>query len=179
MNKNYGVGVKYRDPDYAGIIVRTAISAIDLFVVLLVLALSLVIDIWLIDDIQVFSDYYLTYAVLFISYIYLTTLKASRFGTLGQLITKTRIETIRGKRPGQLRMTCRLLFWLFGPANFLTDLVFLTMIKEKRSIRDCFCNTIVVKKCSEPLAQAVPVRITRVYAFGLNIMYESCYADSS
>src|SRR5690606_17198760 len=115
----------------------------------------------------------------FFAYIYLTFVKASSFGTFGQRFTKTRIETIYGERPSQARMTLRLLYWVFGPINFVTDLVFMLAIKERRSIRDCFCNTIVVRQNAVPIESQAPVRIARIYAMGLNLMYESCNSGHS
>ena len=131
------------------------------------------------DQYEYYDDFYFTYISSVISFIYLTKIKTTKTGTLGQILTKSRIETIYGTKPGLVRMTARLLFWVVGPLNFVIDILFIAMIKEKRAVRDCICNTIVVKKSAVPIETEVPIYVTRVFALGLNLMYESCNSENS
>ena len=174
MDKYQRYGVVYKDEDYAGFIRRIFIMVLDLAIALLVIGIGFWLDDLLHESSEYYDSSYCFYASLFVVYLYLTLLKSSRFGSIGQRLTNTKIETIYGKRPKQGRMTLRLLYWVLGPFNFLTDLVFMLAIKERRSIRDCFCNTIVVSRDAEAVDSHAPVRVTRIYALGLNLMYESC-----
>lgn len=174
MDKHQRYGVIYKDEDYAGFVPRMAIMAVDSALVLLVTGMGFWADTLLFEGTEYYGSYYLFCASLVIAYLYLTTLKASKYGTLGQRLTATRIETIYGDRPGQLRMTMRLLYWILGPVNSITDIVFMLVVKERRSIRDCFCNTIVVRRGAVPIERNAPVRVARIFALGLNLMYESC-----
>lgn len=179
MPEPLGYGVIYRDEDYAGFLRRTAILLIDLAIVIPLLGAGIWVDTSLYDNTDFWDEYYALYVSLFVAYLYLTTLKASKYGSLGQRITDTKIETIYGSRPSQLRMSMRLLYWILGPINFLTDLVFMLAVKERRSIRDCFCNTIVVRRNAEPIDTHAPVHVARIYALGLNLMYETCNSGYS
>lgn len=179
MSDVFGYGVKYRDEDYAGFFRRVMVMAIDVVVVFVIVVLGCASDIMACDNFEYYDGNYGLYVSLALAYLYLTSLKVSKIGSIGQRLTRTRVETIFGKCPGQIRMTLRLFFWVFGPINFLTDLFFITIIKERRSIRDCFCNTIVVKRASEPVESQVPIHIARIHAFGLNLMYESCNSEYS
>lgn len=171
-------GVKYKDSDYAGLLVRLVILSIDLTVVSVFFISCIYLDSFLMDQYENYTHFYFAYVSLVVSFIYLTKIKTTKIGTLGQVMTGTRIETIYGTKPGLIRMTARLLFWLVGPLNFVIDLMFLAMIKEKRAVRDCICNTIVVKKSAAPIETGVPIRVTRVLALGLNLMYESCNSNN-
>ncbi|OZG71638.1 hypothetical protein BTA51_20390 [Hahella sp. CCB-MM4] len=172
------VGVVYEEEDYAGFWRRLLTLLVDLFIVWSLVFVGFKLDVWA-NNHEYYDDLYCSYFSLALAYFYLTTMKASSFGSIGQRLTNTRIETIFGSRPGQMRMTLRLLFWLLGPVNFLTDLFFITVVKERRAIRDCFCNTIVVKRSATPIDKTAPIRVARIFAFGLNLMYESCNSNYS
>jgi len=175
MDNDLGLGVKFEDDAYLGLFSRLLLVIVDSFIAFIVLIIGISIDLWLIDTTSNYDSYYATYSSMLVIYIYLTSLKTSKFGTLGQFFTKSKILTIYGEKPTQLKMSFRLFIWVLGPFNFISDLVFLTMIKEKRTLRDCYCDTIVVKKCAEPIGVKIPVRFNRVFAMGLNLMYRSCY----
>jgi len=175
MDNNLGLGVKFEDGAYLGLFSRLILVLVDSFIAFIVLIIGISIDLWLIETTSNYASYYATYSSMLVTYVYLTFLKTSKFGTFGQLFTKSKILAIYGKKPTQLKMSFRLFIWVLGPFNFISDLVFLTMIKEKRTLRDCYCDTIVVKKGAEPIEINIPVKFNRVFAMGLNLMYRSCY----
>jgi uncharacterized RDD family membrane protein YckC len=179
MKEDFGVGVKFEDADYLGVFARLILLVVDLVLVSIICGTGFFIDRWLMDSSQAYYQYYSLYSALFLSYLYLTAAKTSKTGTLGQIITRSKILTIHGDKPSQLRITFRLFFWVIGPFNSLSDLAFLTIIKEKRTLRDCYCGTIVIRKNAEPIEENIPVRFTRIYALGLNIMYRSCYSENT
>jgi uncharacterized RDD family membrane protein YckC len=178
MDNELGLGVRFNDSAYLGFFSRLVIFILDLIVVISICSIGIYFNIG--QQVGEASDNnYILYAALFLSYLYLTIIKASKIGTLGQIVTKSRILTIYGKRPSFIRMNFRLMFWAIGPINTLSDLVFLTFIREKRSLRDCYSDTIVVKKGTEPVEVDIPVYFTRIFALGLNIMYRSCYSKNT
>ncbi len=179
MSEPLGYGVIYKDEDYASIFRRISIMLIDVLIVLPIIGAGIWFDMLMYDNTTYYDSNYALFVAAFISYLYLTTLKASKYGSLGQRLTKTRIETIYGERPGQSRMTMCLLMWILSPINLLTDFVFILAVKEKRTIRDCFCNTIVVRDDAKPIDAHVPIHVSRIYALGLNLMYESCNSGYS
>ena len=175
MDNDLGRGVKYADDAYLGLFPRLLLIVTDTVVALIIIIIGFSSDIWLIENTFNYDSYYSTYTSLLLTYLYLTTIKTAKFGTLGQLITKSKIVTIYGEKPSQLNMSFRLFIWVLGPVNYLSDLIFLTMIKEKRTLRDCYCDTIVIKKNAIPIEENIPVRFNRIFAMGLNLMYRSCY----
>jgi len=173
MNDDLGFGVKYEDSEYLGLLSRLVILVLDLGAVFIILGLGVYFnEIYLYDN-------YITYTAIFICYLYLTIVKTSSIGTLGQIVTQSRILTIYGKKPSFIRMNFRLLFWTIGPMNTLSDIAFMTFIREKRTLRDCYSDTIVIKKNALPIETDIPVYFTRIFALGLNIMYRSCYSKNS
>ncbi|WP_020407964.1 RDD family protein [Hahella ganghwensis] len=175
MPEKQKYGVVYQDKDYAGFFRRMAGLTVDISIVMALLFLGVESDTWAFNHFA--DDYtrpYLLYASLIFSYLYLTIVRASSIGSIGLRLSDTRIETIFGKKPGLIRMSCRLLFLLVGPLNILADIFFINVVRERRSIRDCFCNTIVVRRAAVPIERNAPVHIAKIYAFGLNLMYESC-----
>jgi len=174
MKNEFGWGVIYKDEDYAGIFRRLVILLLDFSVIVSLMYGGILFDEWNFDNSATYDNYYFYYLMIVVAFLYLTVIKTSKFGTLGQLVTKTRVETIYGSKPNFFRMTLRLLFWFFGPLNLITDILFMGMIKEKRSVRDCICNTIVVRKKAVPIEKDKPIHVARVFALGMNLMYESC-----
>ena len=173
MNDDLGFGVRYEDSKYLGLFSRLVILSLDLLVVIITLGLGIYFN-------EMYSsDNYIIYMAIFICYLYLTVIKASNIGTLGQIVTKSKILTIYGKKPSFLKMNFRLLFWAIGPLNTLSDLAFMTFIREKRTLRDCYSDTIVIKKNALPIETDIPVYFTRILALGLNIMYRSCYSKNT
>jgi uncharacterized RDD family membrane protein YckC len=88
------------------------------------------------------------------------------------MITGTKILHISGKKPSLLCMTYRLLFWIIGPVNILADLAWVSLNREKRTLRDSLCDTIVVKKKAIPISNS-EIRKIRVMALGFHFLYKS------
>lgn len=166
-------GVKYAENDYAGFWRRLVTQLIDIFVVVGFLMVGLLIDGYRYDPYH--SDQYLfiTYVFLVAAVFYLTVVKSSSVGTLGQIFTKTKVIDLNGERPGFFRMLYRLLFWLFGPFNAFVDVIFMTTNVEKRTVRDCLCNTLVVKRSATPVTSESKIRHVRIMFCGWHFVYMS------
>ncbi|VAW75280.1 hypothetical protein MNBD_GAMMA12-2714, partial [hydrothermal vent metagenome] len=113
------------------------------------------------------------YLAITLSFLYLTVLKASKIGTLGQKITSTKMLSISGNRASILQMTYRLFFWAFGPFTFVSDFAWVTLNNEKRTLRDSLCNTIVVKLEAMPISNEAEIKSVRVMFFGLHFLYDT------
>ncbi len=172
MSKNKN-GVVFEENDYAGFLSRILIMFIDLIFILLIFVAANYTDTFLYKKYNIDSP--MTYLVMpsLISYLYLTVLKASKYGTIGQKLTNTKILHLGGKRPNIILMTYRLLFWVAGPFNFIFDLAWITLNKEKRTLRDSICNTIIVKKNAEPISRSSQIRNIRAMVFGFHFLYDT------
>lgn len=166
-------GVVFKEEDYAGFWRRLIILIVDLFVVIVITTPCYLADSYRYEEYYSDNELVFFYVGMFLSYLYLTVLKASKIGSIGQIVTGTEILTIRGRRPNIFLMTYRLLFWLVGPVNFIADLAFIYMNKEKRTLRDGLCNTIVLKRSADPISNTAEIRNIRVMVFGFYILYQS------
>ena len=142
-------GVVYADGDYAGFFRRLLIIGIDLAVLGCAWGLLSVFGM----SPSVF------YGGAGLSWAYLTLLEA-RAGTLGFWLTRTRIITLEGKRPSVLRMTFRLLLWIFGPIHAFVDFFWLGGDAYKQTLRDKFAGTLVVRKSATPVGRG-DIRLNR------------------
>ena len=70
-------------------------------------------------------------------------------------------------------MIFRLIFWGVGPLNVIADIAWVTLNKEKRTVRDSMSNTIVVKRSAKPISTDAEIRNVRVFFFGLNFLYST------
>jgi len=166
-------GVIFKDVDYAGFLKRIIIMAVDLPIIYLFYLVCYYIDDYFYRYHDFESDIVSIYTPTTLAFLYLTVLKASKLGTLGQKVTNTKILTIKGKRPNIFLMAYRLLFWIVGPFNFLFDIGWITLNKEKRTLRDSICNTIVVRKDAEPVTLDAKIRNARALVFGFHFIYET------
>ena len=130
-------GVIYSDEDYVGFWRRILIIIFDLVVMVPILFLGYVADLHRYEVTLADNFIFYQYFSISLCYLYMTVLKSSRIGTLGQIVTKSKIVTLKGKRPNVFQMSFRLWFWLFGPINFIFDLAFMQFNSEKRTFRDC------------------------------------------
>ncbi|WP_261340238.1 RDD family protein [Rhodopirellula islandica] len=105
-----------------------------------------------------------------IIWIYMTVIKRSWLRTIGYRLAGLRIVDTRGSRPSLTRMTLRMLMWIFGPFNFILDLIWLGADSEQQSLRDCYCSTYVVLATAQPEGTA-PVHLTRYFAAGMAPSY--------
>jgi uncharacterized RDD family membrane protein YckC len=156
--ESFGEGVYYRTEDYASLPKRFLIMGIDFatLVFLLLLAMSLFMIF--------FRDYdewmpWSRYAVFAISYLYLAVLKRTDFGTLGYWLTGVKIVNLKGKRPSLWQMTFRLIMFVFGPFNFIADVVWLGGDENRQTLRDKVVGTYVVKDEAIPLGQGEQILV--------------------
>lgn len=165
-------GVLYNSEDYTSVSLRVFIIIIDALSII-----PLFISCYLAGEYQYkleLSDDFISYAYIFsfiISFLYLTIIKSSEIGTLGQFLTKTKVVNLYGEKPSFLVMVYRLLLWVLGPINIFSDIVFSTFNEEKRMLRDCLSNTLVVKKTASPIITDAVIGTTRAFVFGLNLLY--------
>jgi uncharacterized RDD family membrane protein YckC len=104
------------------------------------------------------------------AWTYLVPLKRSRYRTVAYQLLDLKIVTTRGERPSLFTMTFRMLMWLFGPFNFLLDLIWLGADTEGQSLRDCYAGTYVLRNGAEPIGFA-PMHLTRYNGAGLTLAY--------
>ncbi len=166
-------GVIFKTKDYASLLSRTIIILVDIVFLILLFVVGYFIDDYLYQG--YYTDGYIitAYISTTLAFLYLTVLKTSKIGTLGQKITGTKILHITGKKPNIFIMTYRLFFWGLGPLNFIADFAWITLNKEKRTVRDSMSNTITVKKNAEPIYTDSEIKNVRVLFFGLHFLYST------
>ena len=176
--KNIETGVIFKSSDYASFFKRTILMVIDLVVLIILFIACYYTDNYLYQGYYVDSFIITQYIFPILAFLYLTILKTSKMGTLGQRITKTKILHINGKKPNVFIMVYRLFFWGFGPLNFIADLAWITINKEKRTVRDSLSNTIIVIKNAEPISTDAEIKKVRAFFFGLNFLYSTAVDNS-
>lgn len=166
-----GEGVYYANADYAGLFRRVLALVADAGVIILAGVMMEAARSYLAPP---DSPYHLLKATwmawLGFSYLYLVVIKPSRLRSLGYWLTGTRVVTLRGQRPSIVRMTFRLLLWLFGPFNLVYDLLWMGIDDDRQSLRDAFSGTYVVKADARPVGQG-QVHLIRYFALGFALMY--------
>lgn len=144
-----GTGVFYREEQYAGVTRRLFVDFVD---GIAALAGSFVLlMVWLLvlpDDSEWLSTAVLA-SITAVWFVYFVLLKRS-CGTLGYLIGGVQIVDLRGRRPGLIALTVRLLFAVFGPFNLLIDLLWIGNDDRRQALRDKFVGTYVVRKGAQP-----------------------------
>ena len=83
--------------------------------------------------------------MLLSAYTYFVIVKHSRFCTLGYRLGRVRIVDVRGELPSWGALSLRLLFAVFGPINFVIDMLWIPSDPCKQSLRDKLTHTYVVK----------------------------------
>jgi len=166
-------GVTYQESDYASLSLRAITILIDAALITPLLLVSYYLDDYLYQNYYTDSTITTLYFTTFIAYMYLTVIKASNIGTLGQKLTKTKILHISGRKQNMFHMTFRLFFWFFGLFNFISDFAWVTLNNEKRTLRDSMCNTIVVKLNAVPVTNESEIKNIRVMFFGLHFLYDT------
>jgi len=172
--KDEGVrqAVRFAERDYAGLFRRIIIAGVDLAAVLVIwgAALGAVWYVWFLARPQSEHPPASTLWLLpLTAYLYLTVVKRSRLGSLGLLVTGTRIVDVEGQRPSLLRMTARL-FWLLPlPLGLLLDLGWLLEEPAKQTLRDKWAGTFVVRRRAKPIGRA---RVTyhRICLVGIQLI---------
>jgi uncharacterized RDD family membrane protein YckC len=163
-----GDGVYYASVDYRGLTPRILIVIVDL-VVLFAAFFAFAIAF---DTFRRHGDRYAALSLLafFLAVFgYLTVLKAT-FGTAGYWLTGSRIVNLRGQRPSVLRMTLRLIMFLFFPISFIGDFIWCMVDEDRQTLRDRFAGTFVIRWYAEPIGNGA-VHLTHYHAFGLALAY--------
>jgi uncharacterized RDD family membrane protein YckC len=161
-----GDGVFFATQDYASFSSRVIAVALDL----IVLWLAWIILLVLVGGPDFTAPEETLLYWLALCYLYLTLLKASPVRTVGFAATGVKIVTLKGTRPSLIRMTFRLLLWLFGPFNLFWDLLWLSGDDRRQSLRDKVAGTYVIKKNATPLGRG-PIRLGYLFCFGLTLAY--------
>lgn len=147
---NLGEGVYYAADDYASLIRRFIIIALDLVVIYIASIFAIVLFFDLPAHIeQLISSKW--YVVLVLSYFYLAIIKRSDWGTVGYWLTGVRGVNLEGQRPSLWQMTFRFLLLVFGPFHILIDLFWLGGDDYKQTLRDKIVGTYVLKQDALPL----------------------------
>ena len=137
-------GVYFRHDDYAPFWLRLLVGLIDAgtFLGLCVVAIF------------VLSPFVPAKLILLVCaavlFCYFVLLKRSAGGTVGYRVCGVRIVGLDGQLPGLIPLTIRMLFMVFGPINFLLDLVWMANEDQRQTLRDKFAATYIVKKHAVP-----------------------------
>jgi len=164
--------VRFAQKDYAGLCRRVLIACVDLGTVV-VLWFAVLLTAWIGWFALHPESEHPPAATLWLlpltAYLYLTVVKRSRLGSLGLLVTGTRIVDIEGKRPSLLRMTARFLWLLPLPLGLLLDLGWLLEEPAKQTLRDKWAGTFVVRRNAEPIGR-VPLTYHRICLVGIQLI---------
>jgi len=164
--------VRFAERDYAGLFRRVIIAGVDLGAVFLIWfgVLAAAWGAWFVAHPE--SEHPpagTLWLVPLTAYLYLTVVKRSRLGSLGLLVTGTRIMDIEGQRPSLLRMTARL-FWLLPlPLGLLLDLGWLLEEPAKQTLRDKWAGTFVVRRRAKPIGR-VSLTYHRICLVGIQLI---------
>jgi uncharacterized RDD family membrane protein YckC len=161
-------GVYYARADYAGLLRRLAIDAID-GIILLGLWVSTLVILYGFEVEPTTSRQIFALVFFGSSLGYLVLLK--RFAcTLGYAVMRARVVNFRGETPGLGSLLIRALFVFIGPGNMLLDLIWLTSDPHRQAIRDKFARTYVIRAGSAPAGEG-HVRYTRVDMMGFQLLF--------
>ena len=163
----------YYDPkDYVGIGKRMLVMFVDAFVIFVLGIILWLPCLLLIMSGNLESDpsglFWLIYLALV--WIYLAPIKRSTFGTIGYKLLGIKLVAAKGGRPSLISMTMRMMMWMFGPFNFVLDLLWLGADSENQSLRDCYLGTYLVNRNAIPSGRA-PLHLTRYTAMGFALAY--------
>jgi uncharacterized RDD family membrane protein YckC len=172
VDNSLGTADYYDISDYVGIGTRILVFLID-SVVLVIVSFVLWMPFAALWEAGVFrkdpSGYFLLTNLAAI-WTYLAPVKRSRVGTLGYQLLGVELVSAKGGRPSLLKMTFRMMMWMFGPFNFVLDLLWLGADTESQALRDCYLGIYLVKRGARPIGRA-PVHISRYTAMGFVLNY--------
>lgn len=168
--------VVYPRDAYLGVFRRLLIDAVD---TTFALTVSIAVTILLVVFGPEHPATYLVIAAAWIAiwFFYFVLLKGSRFRTLGYALAGAKIVNFRGERPRRIALTARLVFAVFGPFNFLLDLLWVSSDSYGQALRDKFAHTFVVRN------DAVPAGIERAvyrmyFVFGAFLLVPEIQRES-
>jgi len=162
----------YDPKDYVGIGRRVIVMIVDsLMLVLIGIVLWMPFLVLILAElIQSDPSGMFWISFLLAIWVYLAPIKRSDFGTVGYRLLGIKLVSAKGGRPSLVNMTIRMLMWMFGPFNFVLDLLWLGADSENQSLRDCYLSTYLVNRNAIPIGRA-PVHLTRYNAMGFALAY--------
>ncbi len=165
-DRSLGDGVYFAPDDYIGLGPRIVVFVVDSIV--LAALLWIVAFLWF----NTIGDYPGTFLLLAISliWVYLVPLKRSDTRTLGFRTVGCKLVTLKGSRPSNSMLTFRTLLWMFGPCNFLLDLIWCGIDDDRQTMRDRFSNMCLIRNNAEPIGTG-EIHLAYFNAFGYNLMY--------
>lgn len=165
-DRSLGDGVYFAPNDYVGLGPRVITFAIDSLV--LAAIFWLVSFLWS-QTIGINNDA-IFLVLLFIAWIYLVPLKRSNFRTIGYHLIGCRLVTLKGTRPSLVMLTLRALSWIFGPFNFLIDLIWCGIDDDRQTMRDRYTLMCLVRNNAAPVGTG-EIHLAYFNAFGYNLVY--------
>ncbi len=171
-DNSLGDGVYFANKDYAGFIRRSIALTIDstlLVLIGVVLWIGLITVFWN-ADLETDPSGIFFVAWLVIAWLYLVPLKRSKFGTVAYRLLDMKIVTTKGQRPSLFAMSFRMMMWMFGPFNFLLDLIWIGADTEQQTLRDCYAGTYVVRRSAAPVGVA-PIHLAYYCGAGMTLVY--------
>ena len=162
----------YDPKDYVGIGKRFIVMIVDSLMLALIGIVLWMPFLVLILSGMIQSDPGGMFWILFLLaiWVYLAPMKRSDSGTVGYRLLGIKLVSTKGGRPSLINMTIRMMLWMFGPFNFVLDLLWLGADSENQSLRDCYLSTYLVARNANPIGRA-PVHLTRYNAMGFALAY--------
>ncbi|MEO8498066.1 MAG: RDD family protein [Planctomycetota bacterium] len=163
-DRSLGDGVYFAAEDYIGFSPRIVILIVD-SAVLLVIVWALAF-IWL----NMFGEYdqLFPWILGLAIWLYVVPLKRSKTRTIGYRMVGARLVTLKGHRPSLMMLTFRSLLWMFGPCNFVFDLIWCGIDDDQQTMRDRFTYMCLVRNGAEPIGTG-EVHLAYVNAFGYTL----------
>jgi uncharacterized RDD family membrane protein YckC len=170
IDSNAENGVYYKIEDYGSLLRRFLAIAVDLVVLILLSLLIAWIWSFFADSPNLdpaFEYGWLSTALtnpsyfwccLFVSYFYMAVVKATKLRTIGYRIADLKVVDLRGVRPSIFQMTWRFLLLVFGPIDFIVDLIWLGGDESRQTIRDKLAATYVIRLNAVPMGAGTIVR---------------------
>ena len=103
-------------------------------------------------------------------YLYLVEMKR-RWGSIGNLVTFTKLADIFGNRPSALSMIARTSFIVLGMSRNLADYIWVCNDPNRQMLRDKLSGTFVLKKGRKSIGQG-RVSNRLLFFFGLAIFVD-------
>ena len=153
-------GAIYSNSDYLGTWKRLGIIIIDFVFFSLISILIIMFDLivqsignpnGVEQSIHPITIFVIIAAIIF----YFPVLKATKIGTLGYRIFKAKLVTLNGKRISVLKSVLRFFFIVFGPINFIFDLIWMSGDYRKQGLRDKIVGTYVITNAATPIAKGI------------------------
>jgi uncharacterized RDD family membrane protein YckC len=168
-SEGLGPGVYYARDDYAGLLARFVIVAVDLGVIIVLGVMQFKVCEMLAQDEKVFALGFLgSWATTTV--VYLVFIEASSLRTLGFNLTGMKIVNLRGERPSFWRMGFRQMLWVLGPFHPVVDLLWLSGDPNRQTLRDKLAGTYVVRVRAVPCGHGI-VRLRHYFLLGLSVLF--------